>query len=501
MKFKLPKSVYNWISIVGATIALIAFFMIIFLFSISFFLDRGGTYLGLVIYIILPSFLVIGLILIPIGMLRERSRKKDLKDSSKRLPYIDLNDVRHRNAFFIFLVGTSIFLLLSAIGSYEAFEYSESTEFCGQVCHTVMNPEFTAYKNSPHAKVRCVDCHVGSGADWFVRSKLSGLYQVYAVAVNNYPRPIPTPIANLRPAQETCEQCHWPQKFYPRKLLVHKHYLADEENTEWQIHMAMKVAAQTSAEGLSEGIHWHINPEVKIEYVSSDETNQEIAWVRYTNERTKLSVTYIDEENPIDEEALSTSKIRTMDCIDCHNRPSHIYQSPAFFIDEAMAAGRIPSSLPGIKSIAVELCDEEYSTIDEAMKTIDSTITKYYDENYPELVETSSPLIEEAIIGFQNEFSKNIFPEMKVRWDAYPNNIGHVEFQGCFRCHTDTHTSTSNRIISKDCNLCHSIYAQGSPATLQTASFYESLEFEHPVDIDEVWKDSFCTDCHTGLAP
>jgi hypothetical protein len=501
MKSRLPRSVYNWLSIAGATLASITFFMIVFLFSISFFLDRGGTYLGLVIYIILPAFLILGLVLIPIGMWREHIKTKKGIDENKRLPYIDLNDVRHRNAFFIFIAGTSVFLLASAIGSYEAFEYTESNEFCGQVCHTVMNPEFVAYQNSAHAKVRCVDCHVGSGADWFVRSKLSGLYQVYAVAVNNYPRPIPTPIANLRPAQETCEQCHWPEKFYQRKLEVQNHYLADEENTHWQIHMKMKVASESSAKGLSEGIHWHINPEVRIEYVSTDSTNQEIPWVKYTNERTKIAVTYNDEDNPIDEEFLSTATIHTMDCIDCHNRPSHIYQPPAFFLDEAIASGRIPKELPEIKYVSIGLCEEEFNTMEEALQAIDSTITEFYNDNYPEIIESNSELVQQAISGFQNEYSKNIFPEMKVRWSAYPNNIGHVEFNGCFRCHTDTHISETERVISKDCNLCHYISAQGTPPNLQTAAFGEKLEFKHPEDIDEAWKDGICIDCHTGLAP
>ncbi len=502
MKIKLPDSIYNWITIAGTVIASISLFMIIFLFSISLLFDKGGSYLGLVIYIILPGFMILGLLLIPLGMLRNHFKSKGKEKPEKvSFPVVDLNDIKHRNAFFIFVIGSVLLLFLSALGSYEAFNYTESTEFCGELCHSVMKPEYVAYKNSPHAKVRCVECHVGSGADWYVRSKLSGLYQVYAVTANVYPKPIPTPITNLRPARETCEECHWPQKFYPRKLEVQKHYLADEENTEWDIHLTMKVSASLSAKGLTEGIHWHINPSVKIEYISTDSTSQEIPWVRYTNVETGLSRVYNDEDNPIDPDVMGDYEVKTMDCIDCHNRPSHVYKPPAFFINEAITAGTIPRELPEIKSIALELCDDEYSTEEEAQDAIEDKINSYYKDNYSELVEEKPELITDAVMGIQDAFSKNIFPEMKVRWDAYPNNIGHLEYKGCFRCHTDTHVAETGDIIPKDCNLCHTINAQGNPKNLMAAAFGQSLEFQHPVDIDEMWKESFCTDCHTGLAP
>jgi len=212
---KLPKSFYNWISLGGATLAIISFFIILFLLLISMLYSGGSSYIGLFTFIILPVFLVIGLILIPIGMLRKtkNDKKTTAPPEQKKWPIINLNDARYRNAWLIFSIGTLLFLMLSAIGSYEAFHYTESNRFCGSVCHSVMEPEYTAYQNSPHARVACVECHVGPGAGWYVKSKLSGLYQVYAVTTGNYPKPIPTPIENLRPARETCEECHWPEKF------------------------------------------------------------------------------------------------------------------------------------------------------------------------------------------------------------------------------------------------------------------------------------------------
>jgi hypothetical protein len=502
MKFQLPRSTQNWITVIGATVALITLFMIIFLFTISTFWTGGHAYIGLVIYIILPAVMIAGLLLIPVGMgVQMRKERKRKPEDISPWPRIDLNDMGHRNAFFVFSIGTTVLLFLSAIGSYEAFHYTESVAFCGTTCHSVMSPEYTAYEHSPHAKVPCVECHVGKGADWYVRSKLSGTYQVYATLANVYPRPIPTPIENLRPARETCEECHWPQKFYAYKLRHETHYLGDTENTQWDIQLIMKIGAEKSALGLKEGIHWHINPNVKIEYIAADKERENLPWVRYTNLETGKSVVYQDQDSPLEQAEIENAEVRILDCMDCHNRPSHNYRPPTLFINSAMTAGDIPSELPDIKSVAVDLCDRDYSTMDSARKTIETEINEYYKENYPDIFENKNELVVKAIHGLQDAFSKNIFPEMKVKWSEYPNHIGHLEFNGCFRCHNDIHTSDDGQVISKDCNLCHIISGQGTPDNMQFAVGGESLEFKHPEDIDEAWKEMLCTDCHTGLNP
>ena len=502
MRLKLPYSTQNWISLIGATIALISFFMIIFLFVIATLFEQQHSYIGLIVYILLPAIMITGLILIPVGMFTTyRKRISGKKEKPTGWPTIDLNDLRHRNAFFIFSIGTTIFLFLSAVGSYEAFHFTESVEFCGTICHNVMDPEYTAYQNSPHARVSCVDCHVGSGANWYIRSKLSGLYQVYAVVANVFPKPIPTPIKNLRPARETCEECHWPQKFYAQELRLERHYLNDESNTRWDIRLKMKIGADHSALGLTEGIHWHINPDVKIEYIASDNKNEELPWVRYTNFTNQETIIYQDEDNPIADSLIVAENIRTMDCMDCHNRPSHSYRPPAFFVNEAITAGDIPVELPSIKSLAMDICAEEFTSSDSANKYISSTISEFYQSEYPEIFEAQRGLVEQSIKGLQSAYSENIFPDMKVRWSAYPNHIGHMEFNGCFRCHNDTHISEGGEVITKDCNHCHTIEAQGEMDNIQSASFGESLDFIHPVDIDGEWKESLCTDCHTGLNP
>lgn len=502
MKIKLPPSSQNWVSLIGATIALVCLFMIIFLFAVTVILEQRAAYLGLVIYILLPAVMVMGLILIPVGMfLKVRTIHRQKQELKKIWPTIDLNDIHHRNAFFVFSIGTAIFLFLSAIGSYEAFHFTESTTFCGTLCHSVMNPEYTAYQNSPHAQVGCVECHVGPGADWYVRSKMSGLYQVYATTANVYPKPIPTPISNLRPAREVCEQCHWPQKFYAHKIRLETHYLPDEGSTRWDIALVMKIGAAQSALGLIQGIHWHINPNIKVEYVALDDSRETIPWVRYTNSQNGEVKVFLDQDNPLTEAQLDTMEIRTMDCIDCHNRPSHLYRAPTLFINTAITAGEIPLTLPEIKRLCVDICAEEYSSIDSALGQIREAIIGFYTDNYPEIAETRKNEIEKAITGLQSAFSHNIFPEMKVRWSAYPDHIGHLEFNGCFRCHNDIHATTEGEVIRKDCNLCHFINAQGNHENQEIALMGQALEFKHPEDIGDVWKESLCADCHTGLSP
>jgi nitrate/TMAO reductase-like tetraheme cytochrome c subunit len=499
---KLPRSIHNWITVTGAMIAVVALFMIAFFFGISVFLGRGRAYLGLVTYILLPAIMILGLLLVPIGMLLQgrRDHRRGLAEVPP-WPRIDLNDRRNRNAFFIFATGTSLLLFFSAIGSYMAYNYTDSVEFCGRLCHTVMKPEYTAYQHSPHARIACVECHVGPGASWYVRSKLSGLYQVYAVIFDKYPRPIPTPIKNLRPAREVCEQCHWPGKFYDQTIRHEIHYLPDEKNTEWDIYLVMKIAAAQPALGLAGGIHWHINPEVRIDYIATDKERLHIPWVRYRNLKTGQATIFQTGEQPMDESRIRAAAIRVMDCMDCHNRPSHDFLAPTIFINQAMTAGAVPKELPDIKAQALKVCGKNYPTLEEAMEGIASAIQSYYREKYPDLIGGRSGLVGRAIGGLEEGFSENIFPYMRTRWSAYPNNIGHLEFIGCFRCHDNKHMSPDGKAISRKCDLCHIINSQGTPNDMQVAELNHSLEFKHPEAIGGVWKEMFCSDCHTGLNP
>lgn len=497
---KLPKHYYSWLTMIGAAIALISFSMIVFLFLISFFFDEGDSYSGLFTYIILPTIMVIGLLLIPIGIIRKKRRnRRNLDTGEFKFPVLDFNDPKQRFIVFTFTISTAIFLLLSAVGSYQAFHYTESNEFCGTLCHKVMEPEYVAYQRSAHARVNCVECHVGSGAGWYVKSKLSGLYQVYSVIAKAYPTPIPTPIHNLRPARETCEKCHWPEKFYDRKFVSHKNYLADEQTTEWDVQLLMKTSPSNRALGLQEGIHWHINPNVKIEYIASNIKRDTILWIKYTNLETGEVTIYNDPGIELDEKAIDSSEKRQMDCLDCHNRPSHNYQSPSRYFDDAVTAGKISRNLPEIKLVTMNLLVNEFPTKDSAFKFIETELTSYYESNYPEVFDTNRIELDAAIQEIKYQFSQNSFPFMKAQWKAYPNYLGHMENNGCYRCHNDNFQSESGRVISRDCNLCHLIKAQGIPGEMEYAIGDSSLIFRHPIDIKNKWKRMLCAECHSEL--
>ena len=497
---KLPPSSKNWLTIIGSIIAAINFLLIILLFIISTIFNQGSTNLGLFIYIILPGFLLLGLLLIPVGMyFKRRSQQRSTSIDVSRLPRIDLNDPRHKNAFVIFTITTVVVLFLSTLGSFEAFHLTESVEFCGTLCHKVMQPEYTAYQNSSHANVTCVECHVGSGASWYVKSKLSGLHQVYAVMAKSYPTPIETPLHDLRPARETCEKCHWPDKFYARTLQTNKYFLADSLNSEWDIMLQMKTGPEYAGLGFREGIHWHINPAVNIEYISDNDKRENITYIKYTNKATGEVTIYRNPDNPISDSLIAVQSQRMMDCIDCHNRPSHKYNSPPVYFDKALLTGAISKNIPYVKKLSMDILKQTFSNKDTAVMMIRDSILNFYRSGYNDFFTRNTELINNYIGTIQNAFVQNTFPAMKVTYDKYPEHIGHLESEGCFRCHNDAFKSESGRTISKDCNLCHSIVGQGKPGMMQLTNVREALEFQHPVDIGTAWKEANCSECHRFL--
>jgi hypothetical protein len=495
---KLSKSISNWISITGFIFAVNSAILILILFVYSLFQEHQNPYNGMFTFIILPTVMVMGLLLIPLGMMIQRRR---VRKGEEKWPVLDMNIPHTRQRFVTISIFTFLFLIVSAMGSYEAFNYTESVEFCGKVCHQVMEPEYVTYLHSPHARVPCVECHVGEGADWYVKSKMSGLYQVYSVLFHKFPQPIATPIHNLRPARETCERCHWPQKFYARKMISKRTYLTDSANTEFNYNLLMKIGPNFSAMGLKEGIHWHINNKVKIEYVNSTPDRETIPWVKLTNLTTGEVTIYNDSENTLDQKALDTLEHRTMDCMDCHNRPSHSYKSATIYVDNGMIGGTIPKDLPYIKQVAMNVLKGPFSDKDSSLTYIRDSITNFYKIGYPTIYATKKAQIDMAIAGIQEQFGLNVFPFMKASSSNYLNHIGHIESDGCFRCHSDRHTSDKGKTIKKDCNLCHTIVAQGVTGAISYANVDSTLEFKHPIDIKNSWKEYLCTECHRTLYP
>lgn len=444
---------HNAISLIGTALAVASLVLIMSLFAMQQFGFEGGPYLGILTYLILPMIFAVGLVLIPVGavLYRRKISKMPGGEGTPLLPVFDLNVPHTRRWLLIFLGATMVNIIILASATYKGVEVMESVEFCGLACHSVMEPEHTAHARSPHSRVACADCHIGPGADWFVKSKLDGAWQLVSVALDLYPRPVPTPLHDLRPARDTCEQCHWPTKFVGDKLRVIKHYEDDEANTELTNALLLRVGGANGTE--SSGIHWHVDPDVMVRY-RSDETREEIYEVELT--KADGSVTnYADRRAP--EEG---GVWRTMDCVDCHNRPSHIYKPAASEIDRVISEGRVDRSLPFVKREALRIVDAEYASHEEARAVISDELLKFYSENYPEVATENADTITAAATALGDIYSVNVFPNMNVWWDTYPNHIGHEQSPGCERCHAKKMRTAERVEISSDCDNCHVLLAE-----------------------------------------
>jgi hypothetical protein len=494
---KRPSLFRNYISFVGAAIVIASLASVVLLFFIEITSTVENPYVGILTYIIFPSILMFGLFVVAVGMILERRRRRRSAPSAiLAYPKLDLNDPHARRAFLTFLVITFFFISASAFGSYRAFEYTESVPFCGQTCHTVMKPEFMAYQAGAHARVRCVDCHVGSGAGWYARSKLSGAYQLYSVTFNKYSRPITTPVHNLRPAQDTCEQCHWPEKFFGAQMKVFNRYAYDEHNTLRRRRMLINVGGGSPTNGLVTGIHWHMNIANEITYISTDDHRQVIPWVQIKDRQGNITQ-YYDRTRPLSAEQIAAAGKRRMDCVDCHNRPAHTYLPPDVAVDQGFVAGRLDPSIPYLKRKAVEVLSGSYDTTPQALSSIDKGLNEFYQTNYKDVYSQKQAEIKGAVAEVQRIFQTYFFPEMKTDWQTHPNNIGHLYFSGCFRCHDGEHVSSTGKIITNNCNVCHTvIYDSAAPPEKNV----KTGPFQHPVDLGAL-ADHKCDYCHKANKP
>jgi len=491
-----PTLFRNYISFAGALIVIAAVVSILLLFLIELTQTSNNPYLGIVTYIILPAFLAFGLIIIFAGMLFERRRRRR-SPTWEIAPYprIDLNESRQRRLAILLLTVSFVFICASAFGSYRAYEYTESVEFCGQACHTVMKPEFVAFHATSHARIRCVDCHVGHGAESYARSKLSGARQLVSLVTGSYSKPIETPVHNMRPANETCEQCHWPSKFHGAQLKTFDHYAYNEQNSLRQMRMLINVGGGDPASGSVAGIHWHMNLRNEITFIASDEKRQVIPWIRVKDLKGNVTE-YYDRARPLSAEQIASSEKRRMDCIDCHNRPAHTYLSPDEALDQSFAAGRLDPALPYLKREAVAVLNQPYATEQEALNTIASSLDGFYRTNYSQLQARQAETIKTAISETQRIFKTYFFPEMKTNWSTHPNNIGHLYSSGCFRCHDGEHVSNTGKVIRNDCNICHSVLSDSA----RPAKISLTMDVKHPVDLGGL-ADRKCETCHKANEP
>jgi nitrate/TMAO reductase-like tetraheme cytochrome c subunit len=475
----------NWLSLAGMVLAGSAFFAFVLLFSVDLFATHANPYMGILAYVVTPMFLLAGLGMVLLGYILESRRiRKGLPETDSALVLqINLSRKRDRRLLIGFVCGSLGFLFLTALGSYQTYHMTETNSFCGETCHLPMEPQFKAYQHSAHAKVACVACHVGPGAGNYIRTKVSGVRQLYHTILGDFNRPILLHNINQRPAQETCQSCHWSQKHTGDLQKTYRHFLSDETNTPFTVQMVLKVGGSDPVHGPVEGIHSHMNVSNKIEFIAADEGRLNIPWVRVTDANGKVT----EYRTPEFKDDISKHPIRTMDCMDCHNRPSHKYLTPNAAVDQSMAFNRIDPTIPWVKSKVVKALVQPYATREEANQKIESFLRAEYpaDKRVDALVAEAKAI-----------YKVNFYPEMKADWRVHPDHIGHKDTKGCFRCHDGKHLATDGKssIKGSDCTACHIIVAQGAGKELEKVN-PAGMTFFH---IDSEFSDPSCNDCHNG---
>ena len=406
-----------------------------------------NPYAGLIVFVAVPLFFVMGLLLIPAGVWLQRrklARDPRLVDD---WPVLDLRRPGVRRTVLLVTVLTCVNAVIILLAGYGSLHWMESPKFCGQVCHTPMQPQFTAWRNGPHPRIACVSCHIGEGAGAFVHAKLSGVRQLVQVATRSYPKPIPPGARMPAGAQaETCNGCHQPTHAVGDQVRVIREYADDEKSAETTTVLVMHVGTTSASPRV---IHWHADPRVRVEYVATDGENPTIPYVRatYANGQTKEFVAADATEQTIRE-----GTRRTMDCIDCHNTIGHpIAQSAEQAVDRAIATSVVTRELPFVRREAVRLVKASYPSQEDGARAIDAGLRSFY-QSQPSIDQRQVAM---TVAAVQDVYRRNVFPSMNVSWGAYPDNKGHVTSTGCFRCHDDSHKAKDGTAISGDCEFCH----------------------------------------------
>ncbi len=491
-----PASWTGPITLIGVAIVLLGALLLVTFGLFNLISPTSNPYLDVFGYLVIPVLILLGLVVAAVGVAvrRWRIRRTDPLAEFHRFPRIDLNDPRQRRSVAYLGGFVALMVPVVVVSSYHGYQFTDSVSFCTQPCHQVMAPEATTYPFSAHARVACAECHIGPGASWFIKAKISGVRQVVAVLRDTYPRPIPPAIRHLRPAAETCEQCHWPRKFYGAQLRERIHFAEDEANSRRDVQMLVKTGGGDEMTGRVEGIHMHMLLSGRMEYVATDTSLQTIPWVKWTRPNGEQLV-YRADGKPAAAPPPAGER-RILDCMDCHNRPAHKFPPPAVAVDLYLARGRIDPSLPYIKREAIRVLVASYPDPNTARSEIANRLTDFYRRHYPAVWTAREPEIEVAIHRVQEIYGYTFFPEMQVDWRTYPDNIGHLYAPGCFRCHDGRHRNRYGDTIGRDCNLCHDFL---SPVEHEAGrSMIRKGEFVHPFELTGIHATLMCNRCHTG---
>jgi len=456
----------HWLSLVGTALVATAGISWLFVLPLQIRGHSSNPYIGIVVFLILPILFFAGLALIPIGIYFGKHRVQTILETS-----FDRKAALRRLAWFLGIT-TLLNLIIGTQFTYRAVTYMGTPQFCGQACHS-MDPEFAAYLNSPHSRVECVECHMAPGAAGWVASKAAGIRQLFETVGNTYRRPVPSALETNRlvPATETCENCHWPQEFGSVRLRLITNYAEDEQSTRTQTVLLMLVGGSKFA-----GIHGkHFGPGIHVRFAASDAMRQTIPWVAYQDATTGVSQTFMTE-------GASPGSIKSLPqyemlCVDCHNRPTHAFESPSRGMDKALRLGEIAVTLPYIKKKGVELLEANYNSRKEASEKLPAALINFYREKYREVYERRALDVQGAARAVLAIYNRNVFPDLKVGWGTYPNNLGHTEFPGCFRCHDGSHMTADGKTITQDCTACHQPLAidEKAPEILKTLGIEERI--------------------------
>jgi nitrate/TMAO reductase-like tetraheme cytochrome c subunit len=403
-----------------------------------------------------------------------------------------------RKLVFPLAFGGLVLILLAAP---PIWEYTNSPSFCGTTCHT-MPPQYTAYLASPHARVPCVDCHIGRDLLIVQAIRKAGhLRLIVDTVLDSFELPIHT--SEMRPARETCEVCHSPETFSDDSLRVINSFSDDRTNDPYTIYLLMHTGGGSARTGLAKGIHWHVQS--KITFIALDQDQQEIPWVRVENPDGTVTE-YNSINSPIDTSNPSQYQSQTheMDCIVCHNRIAHLIESPQQLVDTDLASGTIPRDLPFIRARAIELLSATYNVPQQAADAM-ASLDQYYRDNYPASYKQDE--VGSVIAELQKLYADNTYPDQDLTYATHPNNTGHRDWPGCFRCHDGQHFSSDGKVIRMECNLCHSIPLISRPGDVEP-KIALATGIEPSSHLDPTWIsrhhnvfDASCSNCHTTSNP
>ena len=458
----------HWLSRFGLALIITATSTWLFFLPAELRGEVENPYKGAVLYLILPVIGFVGVILTVAGMMLGRRRIRERLETG----VTDRKTALHRLVAFL-VITIAANLLIGTQLTYRAVTYMDTPQFCGAMCH-VMRPEYVGHQDSTHASVACAECHIVPSASGWIEAKMNGTRQLLEMVTNKYPRPIPSALESGRlvPSKETCESCHWVEKLVGTRLVVSPSYNADEQNSHSYTVLMMLVGGSKM-----EGIHQaHFAAGYEIRYAASDSKRQTIPWVERRNTRTGETKTY--SASGTKPEQVTRLPKYSMQCVDCHNRPTHDFLLPDRALNRALALGQVDATLPFIKKQALAVLQANYSSRADAAQKIPSAIETYYKQTYPQVYAQRKADVQRVGNAILAIYNQNVFPEMHVTWGTYPTNLGHTDSPGCFRCHDGSHTTADGKeTVSQDCAACHQLLAVGesSPEILKTLGLWDRI--------------------------